>query len=50
MSDESVSDSENEVPNSKRTPRDRAKRQRMTYDEDDSPDLDGNDAQVHLFI
>ena len=42
------SDSDGEVPNSKRTPRDRSKRQRMTYDEDDSPGLDQDDTQVHV--
>lgn len=40
------SESDGEVPNSKRTPRDRSKRQRMTYEEDDSPGLDQDDLQV----
>lgn len=42
------SDSDGEIPNSKRTPRDRSKRQRMTYDEDDSPGLDQEDTQVPI--
>ena len=42
------SDSDVEIPNSKRTPRDRSKRQRMTYDEDDSPGLDQDDTQVPI--
>lgn len=46
ISDGSESDSEAEVPNTKRTPRGMSKRQRMTYDEDDSPDLDPDDTQV----
>lgn len=40
------SDSDAEVPNSKRTPRDRSKRQRMTYLDDDSPGPDHDDIQV----
>ena len=46
ISDGFESDSDGEVPNTKRTPRGRSKRQRMTYDEDDSPDLDPDDTQV----
>lgn len=46
ISDGFESDSDGEIPNSKRTPRDRAKRQRMTYEEDDSPGLDQDDTQV----
>lgn len=42
------SESEGELPNCKRTPRGRAKRQRMTYDEDGSPGLDEDEAQVQL--
>ena len=44
------SESEGELPNCKRTPGGRAKRQRMTYVEDDSPGLDQDDAQVHLVM
>ena len=42
------SESEGNLPNTKRTPRGRAKRQRMTYDEDDSADADQDDVQVVL--
>ena len=46
LSGDLESDSDGEVPNRKRTPRDRSKRQRMTYEEDDSPGLDQDDPQV----
>lgn len=46
ISDDFDTDSDGEVPNTKRTPRNRSKRQRMTYDEDDSPGLDQDDTQV----
>ncbi len=42
------SESEGELPNPKRTPGARSKRQRMTYEEDDSPGLDHDDAQVRF--
>ena len=44
----SDSDSEVELPNPKRTPGGTAKRQRMTYDDDESPGLEQEDGQVHL--
>ena len=48
LSDGFESDSDGEVPNSKRAPRDRSKRQRMTYDDDDSPGLDQDGIQVPI--
>lgn len=44
----SDSDSEAELPNPKRTPGGTAKRQRVTYDDDESPGSDQEDDQVHL--
>lgn len=44
----SGSESEAELPNPKRTPGGLAKRQRITYDDDESPGLDQDDGQVHL--
>ncbi|KAL0036308.1 hypothetical protein WJX77_001773 [Trebouxia sp. C0004] len=41
----SDSESEAELPNPKRTPGGRAKRQRITYDDDESPGLDQDDDQ-----
>ncbi len=42
----SDSESEAELPNPKRTPGGTAKRQRITYDDDESPGLDQEDDQV----
>ena len=44
----SDSESEAELPNPKRTPGGTAKRQRITYDDDESPGLEQEDGQVHL--
>ena len=46
----SDSESEAELPNPKRTPGGTAKRQRMTYDDDESPGLDQEEDQVHLSL